>query len=184
VTIAWAALMVMVSAVSAITLQSQLTSMVAASAGLGALPGAGAVPTPILFGPNPGAAAAKPSLPGLAPSPPAILATPGLQPPGGTTVIGAAPTAQPKPNIGPTVVAQNPDDDDDVQKVKVKATDGTGVNLRDKPGQTGAVVKTIPEGAVLEVVGEDRQMDGKAWKNVKDESGTTGWMAAELLDPA
>jgi uncharacterized protein YgiM (DUF1202 family) len=186
VTIAWAALMVLVSAVSALTLQSQLTSMVAASAGLGALPGAGAVATPILFPPlTPGAAAAKPGLPvGLAPSPPAIQATPGLQPPGGGIVTGTAPTAEPKPITSPTVTAQNPDEDDDAQKVKVKASDGTGANLRDKPGQTGTVVKTIPEGAVLEVVGEDRQMDGKGWKNVNDDSGTAGWMAAELLEPA
>jgi SH3-like domain-containing protein len=81
------------------------------------------------------------------------------------------------------VVAQNPDNDD-AKKVKVKDTGGTGANLRDKPGQTGAVVKTIPEGAVLEVVGEDRSMDGKSWKNVKDDEGTVGWMASELLDPA
>jgi SH3-like domain-containing protein len=34
------------------------------------------------------------------------------------------------------------------------------------------------------VIGEDKQMDGKAWKNVKDEEGTAGWMASELLEPA
>ena len=30
----------------------------------------------------------------------------------------------------------------------------------------------------------DQQMDGKAWKNVRDDTGSTGWIAAELLEPA
>jgi len=33
-------------------------------------------------------------------------------------------------------------------------------------------------------VGTDQQMDGKAWKNVRDDTGSTGWIAAELLEPA
>jgi hypothetical protein len=183
VTAVWAVLAVLGTAGAAFTMQSQITSMVLGSAGIGALPGVGAVPTPILFGPTPGAGP-KPALPvGAAPSPPAVGASPGLQP-GGGTVIGAAPTANPKPEASPSPAAENPGAADEAKKVKVKESDGTGANLRDKPGQTGTVVKTIPEGTELEVIGEDKQMDGKAWKNVKDEEGTSGWMASELLEPA
>jgi uncharacterized protein YgiM (DUF1202 family) len=184
VTVTWAVLAVLGTAWAAMTMQSQILSMAMGSAGIAALPSAGAVPTPILFVPTPGAGA-KPSLPiGAAPSPPALGAAPGLGTPGGGTVIGAAPTANPKPEASPSAVAQNPDADGEAKKVKVKESDGTGANLRDKPGQAGTVVKTISEGAVLEVIGEDKQMDGKAWKNVKDDAGTTGWMASELLEPA
>jgi hypothetical protein len=183
VTAVWAVLAVLGIAGAAMTMQTQILSLALGSAGIGALPGVSAVPTPRLFVPTP-AAGPKPTLPvGAAPSPPSIGAVPGLQP-GGGTVIGAAPTASPKPEASPAPAADNPGAATEANKVKVKESDGTGANLRDKPGQTGTVVKTIPEGTVLEVIGEDKQMDGKAWKNVKDEEGTTGWMASELLDPA
>ena len=48
----------------------------------------------------------------------------------------------------------------------------------------GGARESLAEGTVVVVVGEDRQMDGKSWKNVKDDEGTAGWMAAELLEPA
>jgi len=183
VTAVWAALAVLMAAGASFTLQSQITSMVLGSGAIASLPGAGAVPTPIIFIPTPGPGA-KPSVPGAsAPTPPAIP-SPGLQTPGGDTIIGAAPTANPGLSVSPTVVAQNPDADGDAKKVKVKESDGTGANLRDKPGQASTVLKTLPEGTVLEVIGEDKQMDGKGWKNVKDDEGKAGWVAAELLEPA
>jgi hypothetical protein len=184
VTAVWAVFAVLVCAGAAMTMKSQILGLATSSAGIGSLPGASVVPTPRVFpGTDP---AAKPSGPiGVAPPPPSVGPSPGLLPPGGGgTVIGAAPTAAPNAPPSPTAVAQNPDADSNAQKVKVKESDGTSVNLRDKPGTTGAIVKSIPEGTVLDVIGEDRQMDGKAWKNVKDETGATGWMAAELLEPA
>jgi hypothetical protein len=187
VTLIWAGLIVLMTAGAAVTLQSQMTSLIASSAGLSGLPVGGAAATPITF-PSAPSATAKPALPpGLsaAPSPPAVSASPGLQPSGSAgTIINPAATAEPKPAASPAATAQDPDNDGDMKKVTVKDTGGTGANLRDKPGQTGTVIKTIPEGTVLEVIGEDRQMDGKTWKNVKDDAGTVGWMAAELLDPA
>lgn len=183
VTAVWAVLAVLGTAGAAMTMQTQILSMALGSAGLGALPGASAVATPITFGPTPGAGP-KPTLPiGIAPSPPPIGAAPGLGTPAGGTLIGAS-TPAAKPEASPVAEAPNPEAAGEAKKVKVKESDGTGANLRDKPGQTGTVVKTIPEGTVLEVIGEDKQMDGKAWKNVKDEEGTTGWMASELLEPA
>lgn len=192
VTAAYAGLVVLASAAAAFTLQSQIMTMIAAQAGLSGLPVTGGPGTPIVF-PTPPAATARPALPpglgpatgqGPAPSPPAIVASPGLQPSGPAgTVINPAATAEPKPAASPPPAAQNPDGNGG-PRMKVGDTGGTGANMRDRPGQTGAVVKTIPEGTVLEVVGEDRQMDGKTWKQVKDESGTVGWMASELLEPA
>jgi hypothetical protein len=183
VTGVWAVFAVLACAGAAMTMQSQIIGLAMSSAGLGSLPGTGATAPTIVYGPTPGVGT-RPTIPGIVPAPPSIGPSPGLPPGGGGTIIEAAPTAAPKPDGSPTVVAQNPDADSNAQKVKVKESDGTSVNLRDKPGTTGAIVKSIPEGTVLDVIGEDRQMDGQAWKNVKDESGATGWMAASLLEPA
>lgn len=183
----WAGLIVLLLAGSAVTAPSQITSLITGSAGVSGLPIGGAPATPIVF-PSAPSSTAKPALPpGLsaAPSPPAIAASPGVTaggPPG--TIINPGPPAEPKPAAtSAPAAAQNPDPEGG-PRFKVGDTGGTGANLRDKPGQTGTVVKTIPEGSVVEVVGEDRQMDGKTWKNIKDDSGTAGWMAAELLEPA
>jgi hypothetical protein len=174
-----------------VTLQTQVAGIVAGSAGLSGLPIGGAQATPISFAPTTAApAAAKPSQPvGAAPSPPPIAASPGLLPTGisGTTISPAS-TVEPGSVPSPTVAAQNPDRDDegsDEGSARMKVNTGGGsANLRDKPGQVGIVVKAISDGAIVEVIGEDKQMDGKTWKNVKDEDGSQGWMAAELLESA
>jgi uncharacterized protein YgiM (DUF1202 family) len=68
--------------------------------------------------------------------------------------------------------------------VKVVNTGDTGANMRERPGATAPVVKTVPEGAVLQVIGADQQMDGRGWRNVRDEGGASGWIVAEFLEPA
>jgi hypothetical protein len=188
VTAIWAALMILLTAGAALTVQNQVAGLVAASLASGGLPAPGVAPTPIVF-PSAGAPAVKPTLPtGLAPSPPTISVSPGALPTrSADTPIAPAAAAEAKPTASPQPEPDEASDDDDApgpEMVKVKDTDGSGANMRDKPGQTGTVMKTIPEGTTLEVIGEDRQMDGKTWKNVKDESGAQGWIAAELLEPA
>ena len=43
----------------------------------------------------------------------------------------------------------------------------------------------MPEATVLEVVGTDREAEGRIWRNVRDPAdGASGWIAAELLDAA
>ena len=59
-----------------------------------------------------------------------------------------------------------------------------GANMRERPGATAPVVKTVPDGTVLQVVGADQQMDGRGWRQVRDEGGHQGWIAAEFLEAA
>ena len=95
VTAVWAVFAVLVCAGAAMTMKSQILSLAASSAGIGSLPGAGAVAPPIVYGPTPGVGN-RPTVPGIAPPPPSIGPSPGILPPGGSgTVIGAAPTAAP-----------------------------------------------------------------------------------------
>ena len=184
----WAALMVLVLGGAAVTLQSQMLTLLAGAAvttGVRGLPGVGATPGPIVFGPTPAAGiGAKPTMPpGLAPSPPAIVVSPGALPPRTDgTIVGPGPTSAAGPgqmSPAPEATAAPPAEKPSGEQVKV--TDAA--NLRERPGQSAPVIKTVPEGTILRVVGTDQPMDGKGWKNVRDDAGAQGWMAAELLEP-
>ncbi len=198
-TAVWAGLTVLILAAAAVTIQSQVGAIVAGTAGLAGVPRLGAPPTPIVFGtPSAQAGAPKPTLsPGLAAVPPTPVASPGAlgAPPAGVVIAPPAaskpgnedddePGPSPSPTPGGTAGAPTPAAKPAGEQVKVAESDGTGVNMRERPGAAGPVIKSVPEGTVLLVVGADQQMDGKAWKNVRDDTGSTGWIAAELLEPA
>lgn len=67
---------------------------------------------------------------------------------------------------------------------QVGNTSGQGANIRSEPGSGGRVLKTLPEGANLEVVGPDREVDGQVWRQVRDSSGVTGWIIRGAVAPA
>jgi len=199
-TAVWAGLTVLMLAAAAVTIQSQVGSIIAGTAGLAGVSPARVPPTPILFGtPQPGPGAPKPTLPGgLAAGPPTPVVSPGTlaTPPG---MVSSQPPASAKPGDDDEAADEDQGPNPDAspppgaagapsakptgEQVKVADADGSGVNMRERPGPTGPVIKTVPDGTVLRVVGPDQQMDGKAWKNVRDDAGSTGWIAAELLDP-
>jgi hypothetical protein len=192
-TAVWAGLIVLMLAAAAVTLQSQVGAIVAGSAGLAGVPSFGALPTPQVFGtPSAPAGAPKSTLPpGLA-APPTPAVSPGTlaTPPSSATLVpppAAKPGSAPQPAASPTAgtaAASTPSAKPAGEQVKIADTGGSGVNLRERPGATGPVIKTVPDGTVLQVVGPDQQMDGQAWRNVRDDTGSTGWIAAELLEPA
>jgi hypothetical protein len=93
----------------------------------------------------------------------------------------AAPAVVPTPIPAPPVP---PPTEPALERLKVAFTDGRGANLRVKPGQQAARVKTLPEGATLDVVGETQMVNGLGWRNVRDAAGTTGWIAAPFAAPA
>jgi hypothetical protein len=53
--------------------------------------------------------------------------------------------------------------------------------LRAQAGERGQRLKTMPEGTTLDVIGTDTTADGIVWRNVRDASGTSGWMAGKFL---
>jgi hypothetical protein len=113
-----------------------------------------------------------------APSPAALAS------PSATTPTPASPTSvtldiTPEPSPGLQQATQSPTP---VERVVVKGTGDDGLNLRSEPSSAAALVKTLPDGDELEVIGEDRQVDGRTWRNVRDPSdGVSGWAAAEFL---
>jgi SH3-like domain-containing protein len=67
------------------------------------------------------------------------------------------------------------------EQVEVFGTGGSGANLRAEPGTGGQIVEGLPDGTRLTVVGPDREVDGRAWRNVRGEAGTTGWIVSEVV---
>jgi hypothetical protein len=101
-----------------------------------------------------------------------LLARPQNPPAQPTAVAGqAAPTPVPSPT--PAVI-----------RVKIGNTDGLGAYLRPEPNLQSRGSVAWPDGTVLEIVGPDRQFDGKVWRNVRDSKANTGWILKEYLLPA
>ena len=93
-----------------------------------------------------------------------------IQPPQGTVIAPPGGTAGQTTSSG--------------ERLRVIDTGGSGANLRESPSSGAAIVKTAPEGALLQVVGPDRQAEGRTWRNVRDADGAQGWVAAELVERA
>ena len=95
---------------------------------------------------------------------------------GGTPAAAAAPAA-PKPTTG---VASS-----SASRGQVGNTNGQGANIRSEPGPSGRILKTLSEGSNIEVLGEEREVDGQIWRRVRDtQSGVTGWIVRGAVAPA
>jgi hypothetical protein len=44
-------------------------------------------------------------------------------------------------------------------------------------------VELVPDGALVDLVDPGRDVGGTTWREVRTESGATGWIAAEFLSP-
>ena len=54
------------------------------------------------------------------------------------------------------------------------ATGSGGANLRAEPATDAPIVQNLPDGTRLTVIGQDREADGRTWRNVRGEVGTAG----------
>jgi hypothetical protein len=176
----WAGLMILICAAVAITFQAWVSALVADPGRLGVVPGPGAVATPLAFAtPTLGQSASAPK-PAVAGSPAAAVASPNagaaqaspiaIASPQGTPIAPPGGTAGPAAGSG--------------ERLRVIDTGGSGANLRGQPSSTAPIVKTAPEGALVQVIGPDRQAEGRTWRNVRDADGAQGWVAAELVERA
>lgn len=119
--------------------------------------------------PEPSAVATSTAGPVVVPPPLSASPSAGASPsPNGQA--GAAAGASPSPALP-------------VARMKIGNTEGQGANMRQRPSTTAPVLRTLPESSVVEVIGGETNAEGRAWRNVRDQSGATGWVAAELLVP-
>jgi len=100
-------------------------------------------------------------------------------------VTGQAPgvPASPSPPVQPGAVPASPSPSPSGPRLKVANTEGQGANLRQRPSTTAPVLRTLADGAIVEAIGGETNAEGRAWRNVRDQGGATGWVAAELLVP-
>ena len=108
--------------------------------------------------------------PVLAGSPVPASASPGVlgSPSPSPVVIGPAGAASPTPPA--------------IGRARVVNTEGQGANMRQRPTTTAPVVRSIPDGTVLDVIGADQQGEGRTWRNVRDPTeGASGWIASDFL---
>ncbi|MHB1354859.1 MAG: SH3 domain-containing protein [Anaerolineae bacterium] len=66
-------------------------------------------------------------------------------------------------------------------KAKVGNTGGTGLNMRAGPSTGQTRVKTLAENSVVEIVGGPQTADNFVWYQVRDSSGTIGWVVGKFL---
>jgi hypothetical protein len=64
---------------------------------------------------------------------------------------------------------------------RVFNTGAEGLFLRPDHSSEGAPVKTLPDGSLVTVIGEDFSAPDRVWKHVRDASGAEGWAAADYL---
>lgn len=81
---------------------------------------------------------------------------------------GGVPTAAPAANGGGA-------------QFRVFNTEGQGLFLRQTHDAAAQVLKTLPDGTLVTVVGPDFSGPDRVWKNVRDPDGSTGWVAADFL---
>lgn len=165
VTGAWLGLNALAAFAGWTVLQSTLDPLIAAVQAR-ATPGVPTVGTPALGAP--GLPVGSPS-----PSPGGVAVSPARSPlPSPSPGVAGAPGAigQPSPSAG--------------GRVRVVNTAGQGASLRERPSGTATRVKVLIEGTVLDVVGPDQQVEGRGWRNVRDSTGATGWVAADFVEPA
>jgi hypothetical protein len=95
--------------------------------------------------------------------------------------VAVEPTRIPPPNLSSPASAASGGAG---ERARVANTDGQGANMRAEPSPTGALVRTIREGAELELIGAEREGGGRRWRNVRDPaSGASGWIVSDLLAP-
>lgn len=179
------------------------TATVRAPAVVTPAPAAPASPSPIIIRvtatptslPSPSPVAAVPT---LVPQPAATLPTPASSPtlppntptPASTATHAPAPatstptsaptsapsaTPTPAPTVEPTATPSAP------RRARVTNTDGQGANMRREPNAASPRIGVLRDGTDVEVIGDEREAEGKLWLNVKDGDGDVGWVVADFL---
>jgi uncharacterized protein YgiM (DUF1202 family) len=131
---------------------------------------------------------ASTSTPAVTPTPPAPTGTAGAT---GTPVAEATstPAASATPGgtsasltpPGPTDSPADAEPTEEPERVEVYDAGSQGANLRRDPGNHGFVMQTVPDGSQWTIIGPDQDADGRTWRNVSNENGVTGWLAAEVI---
>ena len=62
------------------------------------------------------------------------------------------------------------------QSFYVASGDGRGADFRRTPGPNGARIGALPDGLLVTTTGQEQQVDGQPWKEIRAPTGLTGWV--------
>ena len=118
-------------------------------------------------------------LPLATPTPePAVVNLPMLQ-----SLPTVTPAISPTTSIAPQGVGGTGADESGA-RFQVTGTGPEGLFLRPDHSTDNPPIKTLPEGAIVTIIGEDVSGPKYVWKHIRDSEGTEGWAAADFLKPA
>jgi len=73
---------------------------------------------------------------------------------------------------------------DEGAQFRVTGTGSEGLLLRPDHSSNNQPIKTLAEGTVVTIIGDDFSGPDRVWKHVRDPDGVEGWAAADWLKPA
>ncbi|MCC6176967.1 MAG: SH3 domain-containing protein [Chloroflexi bacterium] len=105
----------------------------------------------------------------------------GTAPPPSSAIIeaatpAAASAAPARPTSAPAARPTSATTTGPSSRGQVGNTGGQGANIRSEPGANGKVLKTLAEGSPVDVLGPEREVEGRVWRQVRDSQGVTGWI--------
>ena len=68
------------------------------------------------------------------------------------------------------------------ERVKVTGAEGGTVNIRADTSTSSDAIAQVTDGAILDIVGPNKDGDGRTWRNVKTSDNKTGWIASTLVE--
>ena len=71
-----------------------------------------------------------------------------------------------------------------VLELRVANTDGQGARLRAAPSRAAEMIAVLPDGAIVQAIGQERVVTEERWRQVRAADGSVGWIASDLLAPA
>ena len=99
------------------------------------------------------------------------------------SLLPVAPLPSVTPGIFTPTVTLPPQGSVGGARFRVVNTGPEGLFLRPDHNRDNPPVKTLPDGTIVTIVGEDFVGPDRVWKHVQDPEGAQGWVAADFLQP-
>lgn len=97
-----------------------------------------------------------------------------------------AETPTPETAATPTEEEEEPAEEEGLSvgtEATVSGTGAMGLNIRSDAGTSHRLLRTIPDGSTVELIGGPKEANGYTWWEVRDDAGQTGWVIDPYLSP-
>jgi hypothetical protein len=100
----------------------------------------------------------------------------------GATAVAARPALTPPARVGTEANARSTTAM--ALAMRVANTGGAGARLRAEPSREADAIAVLPDGALVQAIGPEREIADESWQRVRAGDGAEGWVLSELLAPA